>query len=136
MSILWWFNKKGSQVMREKDVKYPVVKFTVLDGFKPDRDITSGCFKVKLPMALNLQPKQEVLLKLGLKCNYPVHFFASWEKKAIGIDLVDGVWACQDANQELEIKVKNTKDIPLLLEARETIAKFVALSNHSVKVED
>jgi hypothetical protein len=113
---------------------FPAVEFTTLDGFKPDRDPTSGCFKLKLPMALSLQPNQEALVKLGLKCNYPVHLFASWEKKAIGIDLVDGTWACQDANQDLEVKVKNVGDKPLLLEAKETICKMAVLSNHNHKV--
>lgn len=132
--------KKKSQPASEEhpNVHKPAaVKFSISDGKKPTRDDDdpSSIFNLRAPMSLMLARGEERNVRLGVSCNYPLHVL-QYAKKMHLIQLVDGVWAAQDRDQELVLRVRNVSDQdPLYIEEGETIARAAILCNAGLSVE-
>jgi hypothetical protein len=112
------------------------VKFNIMDGKKPTRDHEdpSQIFSLLAPVSLRLARGEEREVRLGVSCSHPVHVL-QYAKKSHLIRLVDGVWAAQDRDQELVLKIKNVSDQdPLLLEEGEVLARAAVFCNASVAV--
>lgn len=113
------------------------VSFHVTDGKKPARDRgPAQVFNLRSPIPLNIPPGAEVRLDLAVSCSHPVHVFQARGLKARGLELVDGVWACHDADENIVLKIKNVSKETALVDEGETIARCAVLDNSNVIVEE
>lgn len=114
------------------------VKWFIGDGVQPTRRESDGCFELLLALPLNLQPGENRVVDLGVRCDHAVHVIPAWEKRAKGLELVDGIWAAQDAdpNNNLKVTVKNVTSEMMLLDRGGLIARCIVFSNHFIEVDD
>lgn len=113
------------------------VKFSYQDGKKVARDRgPAQAFNLRSPSLLNLPPKAQVTVKLGVTCSHPVHVYQTRGLRERGVFLVDGVWAMQDAGGELELQLVNLSKETIVVEEGETLARCIVLDNSHVVLEE
>jgi hypothetical protein len=132
---LWnWFRKKEKE-MPKKERKEPV-RWTVVDGMKPNRVGPARIFNLRAPFALNIPPGATVKVKLGVSCNYPLHVLEARSLRQRGLRLPDGIWAATDADIDLEVQLENKSGQLQLIEGGEPVARAFILDNNDLEVEE
>jgi hypothetical protein len=139
--MTWFFKFDWSKLIREIErrqmSKKSKVQWIVGDGIKPSQRESDGCFEIKSPVSLTINPGVERKIYLGLRCSHALHFIPAWETKARGLQLVDGIWAAQDANphQELQLTICNDSASPVLVDIGDLLARCAVLSNQNLEPE-
>lgn len=132
MGLLQWLKP---QKKKEPEMAKTRVKFTYTDGQKVDRRGPAQVFNLKAPIGITLPPGSEIKVDLGVSCNFPLHVFETRGNRARGIRLVDGIWACQDAEENLVLKMKNETQELVKFDLGETLARCAILDNSNISDE-
>ena len=113
------------------------VQWQVRDGVKPTQRESDGCFELRSPLEFVISPGVKQTIGLGLRCSHAVHVIPAWEPKKKGLNLVDGIWAAQDANPEydLQVTVINDSSAKVFIERGDILARCVVFSNQNLDVE-
>lgn len=109
------------------------IKFTVTDGIEPTVRRSDGTFELRSPYGFVLRKGQELKLDLGVRCNHAMHVFPAWELNRSNINLVDGIWAAQDADPErnLVLVLKNNSNEDYFVERGHLLARCASLAANS-----
>ncbi len=138
----WFFKRyewdKGPKIPERNEMSKKIkVQWKVGDGVKPTRRESDGCFELKSPLQFVLFPGVKQTIQLGVRCDHAVHVLQAWETKKKGLDLVDGVWAAQDANPDadLSLTVINNSSEKIFIERGDILARCGIFLNNNLDVE-
>ncbi len=115
---------KGREDMTNKKI----VKFEIMDGMLPERG-PAGVFNLRCPMGMDVKPGAKLDVKLGIRCDHPVHVFEARHMVLRDIRLVDGIWAANDAGNDLVLRMENLSGREQLFERGDILARCFVVDN-------
>lgn len=108
------------------------VKFEVLDGIRPV--LVGSVLGLKAPMQLNLKPRSNMTLNLGVICDHALLVFEKANLRKQGIHLLASGIVC-DEGTNLVVILENRTDSMVLIERGDTVARATVLDDTDVTIE-